>query len=489
MPSTIPYDPSLAIGNIVDPTMINNMVQISTLQGPAEAALDELNSFILLKRSLDMTISELIDMGVDSGDMVKTSGDVSKNITAAATDYAKKRVASELAIQPIKALMRTVHSSFESPIDYNKSKITSMQLSFDSFKMDAQYFSFDENKQESNSTMSNIKSFVSRATSQFGNSNSSQSTNAVTSQITSQRENHDVAGTLIICATCTHKDAAVLAPFILDVDKAIRVWNSVNTAEEDKITISNPASIIKIASEEGTAKEKFLPILSGATFGSSFIGMVHVLKQESTTQHQEMMSTAESLQTQFEVACWFKHESGGDGTDKSFSNDVKNLLSKSSVTSHITLYTMGVIPSIAANPVKTAIKEFSNFDGATIMEKLSALQANTATEQKSVAASASAARTGSQMLAMEGANITNVMLAASTIENESNRILDTNSLMTAFEDYIKRAGEGAIGVPINYYVKNISRAQLAQMWVAKYFPGKYISIQGDDSERPAAATQ
>jgi hypothetical protein len=45
---------------------------------------------------------------------------------------------------------------------------------------------------------------------------------AVASQVSHQVENHDVAGTLVISVGCTHKDAVLLAPFILDVDKGIR---------------------------------------------------------------------------------------------------------------------------------------------------------------------------------------------------------------------------------------------------------------------------
>ena len=41
-----------------------------------------------------------------------------------------------------------------------------------------------------------------------------------------------------------------------------------------------------------------------------------------------------------------------------------------------------------------------------------------------------------------------------------------------------------IGVPINFYLKPVTRVQLAQMWVSKYYPGKFIGIQGDDAPPP-----
>ena len=66
-------------------------------------------------------------------------------------------------------------------------------------------------------------------------------------------------------------------------------------------------------------------------------------------------------------------------------------------------------------------------------------------------------------------------------QTEDNKILDINSLMTAFEDYVDKAIAGDIGVPITYYLKPITASQLAQMWVAKYFPGKYLTAAGDDT--------
>ncbi len=169
--------------------------------------------------------------------------------------------------------------------------------------------------------------------------------------------------------------------------------------------------------------------------------------------------------------------------DASFSADVKDLLSKSKLQSHITMYAMGSIPSIKSNVVKTSIKEFAGFDGGTIMEKLATLANATTDENKTVASSAQNARTGAQMMAIENSKITSVMLTASTIENAQNKVFDTNSLMTAFEDYVEKAIQGDIGVPINYYLKPISKAQLAQMWMSKYFPDEFLNIQGDDSER------
>lgn len=487
MPTTIPYDPSLALGNIVHPDALKVLLDISKAQAPIDAAQDQMNSLISMKRSLDMTMQELLNMNIDPAELRKESTEVSKQISKAAADYAKTRIQQEQAIQPLKAKVQQVHADVESPIDYVRTQIKKMPLSADSLKMDAQYFSFDENKQSAENTIASIKAFVSESTSFLGDELSTQASTAASTQVSKQLETHDVAGTLVITAGCTHKDAVLLAPFVLDVDKAIRVWNTLFRDNGDKIKIGDLASMQAIAAEEGTDKEKFLPLLSGATYGSSFIGMVHVLRTDRTQSSQAMVSLAASLQEQFQVGSWFASETGGFGVDTAFANDIKNLLSTQNISSHVSIIAMGAIPSIKSNQVQIGVKTFADFDPAKMMSNLATLANATSNDKNSVAASATAARTGAQMLAIQGSTVSNVMLGLDKIDDGANKMLDINSMMTAFEDYVEKAIAGEIGVPINYYVKSITRAQLAEMWVAKYFPNRYLTLAGDDTGVPAAS--
>ena len=96
--------------------------------------------------------------------------------------------------------------------------------------------------------------------------------------------------------------------------------------------------------------------------------------------------------------------------------------------------------------------------------------------------SADAAKTGAQVLAMKTNDIKAGLSALSEIKQQANKILDINSMMTALDDYCKKASSGDCGVPINYYLKDITKDVLAEMWVAKYFPGKFNAIQNDDSQ-------
>ena len=66
MPSTIPYDPSLVLANVVSDKAIKIVEGISLLQAVPDAAQEELNSLLASRRSLDMTKTELMNLGMFS---------------------------------------------------------------------------------------------------------------------------------------------------------------------------------------------------------------------------------------------------------------------------------------------------------------------------------------------------------------------------------------------------------------------------------------
>jgi hypothetical protein len=68
MPSSIPYDPSLVMGQIVNSEAIKNVETIAKLEAPADAAQDKYNGLLASKRSLDMTLIELtgLKLGEDA---------------------------------------------------------------------------------------------------------------------------------------------------------------------------------------------------------------------------------------------------------------------------------------------------------------------------------------------------------------------------------------------------------------------------------------
>ena len=74
MASTIPYDPSLVLGNLVDPSNITNLKVIADAQRPVDVAQDTLNDTIRAKQKLQMTYDELANLGL-SEDQLKPLDD------------------------------------------------------------------------------------------------------------------------------------------------------------------------------------------------------------------------------------------------------------------------------------------------------------------------------------------------------------------------------------------------------------------------------
>ncbi len=485
MPSTIPYDPSLVIGNLVTQSKLDALTDLSKIQQPADAAEDNLNKLISLKRSTDMTIMELTNMKIstkedDFKELFKQSEDLKKQILKAAKDYTAKKAKSIEAFAK-KDTAAKVNSSLESPVDYVQSSIKKMPLSSDSLKLNAQYFSAASMSQKGVTVASAVAGFVSQESSFLGSQYSSQMSASAQSQVNSQYSRHDIEGTLVLSVTCTHKDAALLAPCVIDVDKAINVWNALYTS--DQLDPENPAAVAaaaKIAAAVGK-KENALSIISGATYGSSFVGMVHILKVSETRTSEAMVSMAASVQEQFKMGAFFAKMSGGYGVSSSFSADIKSLLSNTSVQAHCTLNTVGSIPSLKSNTVKMAVQQFAKFDGASSMNQIASLQNATASDKDTMDASADAARKGGQMIAMKNAKIKGVLEGLSTIDETENKVLDINSMMTALDDYVEKALAGNLGVPINYYIKPITKLELAKMWVKKYYGGKYEEPKKEES--------
>lgn len=484
MPSVIAYAPSIVLGNIVEPEKLERLEQISKLQAPADLAEAQLNSLIALRRSIDMTAQELVNLNIDTTDISKESNQINTEIKNAAVEYAKTKINAKKQIQQLSAKQLVSHN-WESPLDYNRTQIKKMPLSADSMNMNVQYFSSDETDQNSKTQSQSIQNFISGEFSFLGKGMSEQASKAVASQINSQYSRHNIAGTLVIAVSCTHKDAVLLAPCVIDVDKAIRVWNAMY--KSDMLKTDDPANMLATVAKGSTDKEKAMTIVSGATYGSCFVGMVHILNSSKTVSNEQMNSMANKIQAQIKYRSCIANAMGGFGASGQFADDIKNLISTQEITTHCTITTRGSIPSIKANNIKMAVKEFTEFDGKSAMEKLSALQNATASDRDSLDSSAEKARLGEQMIALHNSEIKGVLTGLKDIDDGENSVLDTNSMMTVLEDYINKALAGELGMPINYYLKPITKSQLAQMWVNKYFPDTFLKTQTDEGEEPAKA--
>jgi hypothetical protein len=473
--SSIPYDhPSLVLGNIVDTSILNRMKKIGSLQAKTDAAMDKLNSHIAMKRSLGMMLNELVNLNIDVADVNTRIAEVDTAITQAAVDYMTVRLANETGIQQLREEIteQEVSDTMESPIDYTLSSIKRLPLSSESLKLDAQYFSYGSNEEDASAS---IENYIRESTRNIG-AKSDEVAKAATEQIRQQRKNHSLAGTLIITASCTHRNVAIIEPFILDVDKAIQTWNAIY--RDEPINVDEEEGVQTIAKGSEASGDKSLSILSGVAYGSSFVGMVHILNK-TLTDSASMVSLASDIQGRLKIGSWLEDASGGFGVDSSIANEVKNLLSTQNITSHISVIVMGVLPSIASKQLSLGLSKLVDSDSEKMTNYLSAISAATSAEAETLETGATGARTGARLLNMQSATIKSVMQGLDKIDQGANQMLDINSMMAAFENYLDqiKAKDRDVGVPVSFYLKNINRKQLAKLWLDKYYP---------DKEKPAA---
>ncbi|KAF5700156.1 hypothetical protein FMUND_14461 [Fusarium mundagurra] len=373
MPPSIPYDSSLTLMSVVNQDALRSVEAIAALQAPVDAAQDALNSLISSKRSLTMTKTELKNLGVSTDALDEELKNLNVAVEAAAGAYTTAKMAAEPKITAIRKDIHSVHKQIESPVDYLRSEIRTIALANDTMNMDVRYFSFDSNSQNSAAYSAQMASYVSGAVSSvFGTKQSMRIGNAASRQVSRQVSSHSIEGTLVLSVSCTHKNASIVAPFVLHVDKAIKVWNHLFPGS--KLDPTSGPSMMKCAMNESQeGKEKF-SIISGVTYGSSFVGMVHVLNTTSSSASESMEAAASQMQSTMNVGAWFAKAEVKVGVDSNFASNVKNLLSQQNIQSHVTVLSMGVIPSMVAHEVSTAVSKFNDFDPKSNMAAVAAMQ-------------------------------------------------------------------------------------------------------------------
>uniref|UniRef100_A0A7M5XN55 Uncharacterized protein n=1 Tax=Clytia hemisphaerica TaxID=252671 RepID=A0A7M5XN55_9CNID len=490
----IPFDPTIVLGNVVHPKKFAPLKNIAVYQQEIDGEEDAMQDNLRAIRSLQMLAIELDYSNEEKGTESKF-GDSMKmlhtNVDSAATNYAEKLRTNLPLINKEKAKIRLIDDHVESPLDFNKSLIkTDLPISSNTIRLNAQYFSFDDEKQDSQTTIMKMKSFVSgEVDSIFDSKISGKVSNAVQQQTAQQREEHSIVGTLVITATCTHANASIFSPLVIDADKAVTSWNACYEDDlmvgdmvemqgyvSDKKPKTDILKVLEHASDnEETAQEKDvsitrqLKLVTGATYGSCFVGMAHMLKSTSTTSSQDMLATAESLESNFKIAAWFTDMEGGFGIDSSFSKNLQALLSQQSILSHVSLVCEGLIPTITSEKIAIAVKAFSEFDPASTMKQLATLHNETQNANQTVSSAADNAREGKKVTELRATDVKSTMAALSEVDDGKNSVLTVNTIMTAMDEYTKGAKEGHIGIPINFFLKSLTKADIAKMWLSKYF--------------------
>lgn len=471
--STIPFDPSLVLGMIIDPSAISNLEKRAQMNVKVDAARANLDALLREKMSLDMTLQELVSLGVPEKDLetiYKQGSNLEKDLAKAAGNLTKQVIAAQKAItqNASNAKQTQIGEQLQSPVDFSASQLTPMPISADSLDMDVQYFRWEENRQSSKSNASQVSSFVGAKVSSFlGSSYGGQVAATVNRSANQTMSKHNIIGTLVICANCTSREAQIFSPLVLDPEAAIDTYNQ---TYGDALKIDSIDTMRETALNPGKdGKGDSLPVLIGATYGSSFVGFVHFEHTQSTRSGQEARSAAVQARMQVEEDLFFEDIQGSFGLDAETSSTVKSLMSNDTIQSHCSVVAMGLIPSIKSNTVESMVMGMKD-DPAETMAKLAKLQGATNTTNATMGTGAQSAKAGQKMEKMNSDFISAAVSSVGKLDSQKNQVIDLNSLQTALDDYIAKASDGKIGVPINFYVKNVTKSDIARAWMQKHYP-------------------
>lgn len=470
MSEKIPYHTSLTIGNIINPDLKKKFDEINNEIKTVERAKDQLNSFMSSYRSIEMTEREInsLSVNIETKELQEYKTKLIKSIEDAAKNYVTIKLEKEEIINQLQlSLDQQDDKKFiESPIDYGVTENKYFPWAVESLKLDYQYFSFKGNQQTSQ-TMDNIKSFLNQSTQSVSDDKKTPMTNEALSQLQSQHENHDVKGTLVMSATCTHKNVMILEPLKLDPHKAVNAWNDLY--KDDQIDIKNQENLLKI-SQSFQENEKKMTLLSGAVYGSCFIAMVHFLKKNKTNSYQHTGYSLNEIQKKLTLQKWLAHEMGNIKIDKSQEAYIKNLVSDEDIDIHLNLYVTGAIPNISSKEIQSGVREFSTKDSG--QEKLIS---STVNELKSLDANSTEFQKHAQALSVRNLMASQLLNSLTEIDKKENSVLDVNTMVTAFGKYVKKitssdsdSDESVAGVPIHYYTKSYTKAEIIKLWLEKY---------------------
>merc|ERR1719427_971684 len=468
---------------------LNELVREADLLAEIDAKKERLDNLERFKREMDMIQRNLRQAGIriDAGEQrerMKKMNDFFEEAQMKYFDTAFENF-EKMADEGV----AMVSATLESPIDWTKSQLKQdLPIAADSIKLDTQYFAHDSNRQTSSTHMSAVSGFIQGSFEGAGVKASAQASMATNSQMSSQMQQHNVKSTLVVTCQCTHRNAILVEPLVIDIDKAIVVWNE--TFPNERLQGTSPKFMMgeyyknfMDSGSSGASKQKpaALYILSGATYGSSFVGMVTFVDSSTTRSSQRIQSNAQQFKAQLEVNRWYNYMVGG-GFSRSSSSDFKSLMSDASINCHFNMYCNGLIPTIASNIVEFGVKQFAGFDAAEMGQKLATLS-NSTTEAATIEQGASEGRTQGQMGSMAAQTVESVMSGLEDMKTNSDSMLNVNTMMTALENYAQMAAEGGIGVPINYLIKPIDKKKLTKLWMKKYYPSLLF---GDEQSKKAA---
>eukprot|EP00548_Thalassiothrix_antarctica_P015567 CAMPEP_0194171380 /NCGR_PEP_ID=MMETSP0154-20130528/5965_1 /TAXON_ID=1049557 /ORGANISM="Thalassiothrix antarctica, Strain L6-D1" /LENGTH=495 /DNA_ID=CAMNT_0038883657 /DNA_START=92 /DNA_END=1579 /DNA_ORIENTATION=- len=471
--ASIPADDTIVLGSVIHPSKITYFQKVSEIESPVNSIEDHLNTLIESSHNFEMMYNEMINMGVEQEDLMKMKGEqkkLKKEMAKTAINLGNATIMSQNKLRILREregakITKVVPNS---PIDWSQTELKHLPLAADSMSLDVHYFRNEDSADKVAAHAQSISKHISETftSGRVGKRKSNLGKSAHNS-VLKQTNNHNLEGTIIITADCLHKQAVVMDPFIIDPVKSVAAWNLMYP--DDPIE-TDPKSIYESALAKTTDSSNTMHVLSGMTKGSSFVGMVHLLKQESTKSAQTGASMATEMRQEMSKYLVMSEQSGSFGPAEQVSESMKALVSDSGVRNHCTIHTEGVIPNITSSSMMTSVANLKP-SPKEIMEQLSAISsASDGVVNNSMEAMAAKAKTGAQFIKLNSEYIKNTVSVLGKYDQANNKVIDMNSLMDAFTDYVQKAIEGKSGTAVLLNIREVHKKDIASSYINKYYP-------------------
>eukprot|EP00547_Thalassionema_nitzschioides_P007828 CAMPEP_0194222500 /NCGR_PEP_ID=MMETSP0156-20130528/33097_1 /TAXON_ID=33649 /ORGANISM="Thalassionema nitzschioides, Strain L26-B" /LENGTH=126 /DNA_ID=CAMNT_0038953305 /DNA_START=64 /DNA_END=441 /DNA_ORIENTATION=- len=125
--ASIPADPSLVLGGIIEPYKIDQLAAIAEVQKPVELANERLNFLTMSSYKMEMIYQQMVNMRVDMASLIKLQAEqiwLKAEATNAAIDLGEQIITSERAVRDLreKFAQTKISKMVESPMNYELSE-------------------------------------------------------------------------------------------------------------------------------------------------------------------------------------------------------------------------------------------------------------------------------------------------------------------------------------------------------------------------------
>ena len=395
----------------------------------------------------------------------------------------------------------TFASTIESPVDWGMTQVVYTDRAFDSLTVDAHYVNAMNTAQSGNGSSygSRIASAVTQQNKNatgYDTSMAASAAQTAAARAQSTLEDQNVEGTLVLTAFATHRQVKTLQPLVVNTDKLWNAWNYYYPGDK----IPNPVMELQDfaqALNDLVVKERASNLTNQTTInlvtemflGSTFVGMVHILRQNSSgaTSSQAGNGSAYNFSTaagqNMNQMSDAQQQAGRTGSVQAVTSMAKKAAqqaSKAGFNVAFDVVCVGFVPQITANQVQLGVQQFKDFNPAGF-KVTNMLDSADSTPEQSAAYVQTVQQSNMQA-------VISATVDALVEVDQTQTVLNEQSFMNAFTDYVKRAQDSTptaqIGAPVGLNVKRYSKMDVMSQLARKYLNTHDIGTSSTAPSRP-----